>query len=312
MVIYFAKVNLNSDHIYRVYEEKIKLKDILSELYTNLHDGESYTKTVTSMKGMELIEEKTTYTIAIQEKDDYCIRGYLLKKAVVHVKKYNKETKELETRNVDSDEAIEFYFDVLNEMVGYTRANRLGYKMFIEAFQGIIDEVIDKYCKEKYKFTVENLTEGMDIEEIERELEKIGNIQTLNFRIQPPNADTALLKEINENAEATLNKFNEAKISSKSVILTSSSSLGLNIKSQEVKSQLKEIENIHSKLSTKEAIKKGYVEISAIDNLGRNHSTKAKKPVTKRISDMVEFLGACKEVIKLETKGGHDSDASKI
>ena len=87
MVIYFAKINLNSDHIYRVYEEKIKLKDILAELYTNFHDGESYTKTVTSMKGMELIEEKATYTIAIQEKNDYCIRGYLLKKAVVHVKK---------------------------------------------------------------------------------------------------------------------------------------------------------------------------------------------------------------------------------
>ena len=29
MVIYFAKINLNSDHIYRVYEEKIKLKDII-------------------------------------------------------------------------------------------------------------------------------------------------------------------------------------------------------------------------------------------------------------------------------------------
>lgn len=256
---------------------------------------------------MELIQKDTTYTMGIQEKKNYCIRGYVFKKATLHAKKYNAETKRLEMRNVDSDEAIEFYFDVLNETVGFTRANRLGYKMFIEAFQGLIDNAINKHCKEKYKFNIELLTEGMNIEEIVYELERIGNIQTLNFRIQPPNADSELMAEINRNAENTLEKFNEAKLASKSVILTSSSTLGLNIKSREVQNQLKDVAGIHSKLDMKTATKRGYVEVSAIDQFGINHSTKSSKPITKRITDIIEFVEACKEVIKAESGKGTDN-----
>lgn len=58
MVIYFAKINLNSKHIYDVYDNKLKINHILEELFSCLKDGEVYVKSEFSSNGIGVLSLK--------------------------------------------------------------------------------------------------------------------------------------------------------------------------------------------------------------------------------------------------------------
>jgi len=292
MVIYFGKINLNSSHIFEVYKKKLKLKTVLDTVMACFVDGTVYQKEITSSTRSGMIKKTITYTVSVQEKTDEYIRGYILKSSVIDYKKYNINTKKLESKVVNNDEAAEFYFDVYSEIFGYLTARRLGHQTFIDAFEGLLNKCLEN-DEHGYKFTAHLLTLGMDIKEIEKELSALNGIQTLKFKIQPPNLDTAIL----DNAEDNLDSYANANMSSKSIILTAASKTGLVVSSKVVQEPLEEINSLHSKIDAKKGTKKGYVEVSAIDKYGVKYTTAEKKPYTKVIADIVDFVDACKSGI---------------
>lgn len=292
MVIYFGKINLNSSHIFNVYRKELKLETVLNVLLGCFTDGTVYEKEIVKKTKHGLVKKVDTYTVSIQEKNDEYIRGYILKASIIDYKKYNINTKKLESKIVNADEAAEFYFDVYNEVFGYLTAKRLGHKNFVDAFEGLINECLKKDSN-GYRFTARLYTLGMDIKEIEQELKTLSGIQELKFKIQPPNVETELLDDIEDN----LNQYALANMSSKSIILTAASSTGLVVSSKLVQDPLSEINTIHSRINAKECTKKGYVEVSAVDKYGIKYTTANKKPYTKIIDNVMEFVAACQEAI---------------
>lgn len=307
VVLYFGKINLISDHLQKVYKGEMQINDILSSLLMYIKDGTEYIKEHKFKLDDEIVVEEIKYSIAIKKKSDTVINGYLYKTSKLHFKNFNKVTKELERKAIDNDEGVEFYFDVLAEMVGYHTSNRLGYKEFLEAFQ----EIINISCKNAgtdYRFNVKQYTKGLSIDEINKELKSIENIQKLTIKYQLPNAGEEILNKIQKNAESTIERFDKANMATKSVVLTAASSLGINVDSDEVKEEMEQIQNLHSSVSMENATRHGYVEVATVDGSGIEKTTADKKPVKKKISNIIEFEEACKDVIRKRGVDNLDRD----
>jgi hypothetical protein len=296
MIIYFGKINLNSSHIYQVYNKKLDIRDILQTLHTLFVDGIVFEKEEVFRVDTEVRIETTTYKVSVQEKTDDFIRGYVYKDSVIYFKRFDEQEKKLKTRSINNTEGVEFYFDTFSEIVGYHTALRLGHKEFLEAFEGLINSSLAN-DKNGYNFTVNQYTHGMNIKEIEKELKEIPSIQKLKIRLQPPNPDGDELRALQNNAGSKMKKFEEANIATKSVILTSASRQGLNIESTEIKDQLKEVNSIHNQINAHVSTKNGYAEVEAIDKYGEKYSTADKKAVKREINNVIEFKDACQSVI---------------
>lgn len=112
------------------------------------------------------------------------------------------------------------------------------------------------------------------------------------------NPDTEMLDSIQENGSDKLEEFEEANISQKSIIFTSTSRLGLNIDSKAVKESLDEVGNIQKDLPVEKATRNGYVKVEATGRNGITRSTEDHEPVRKHIKRMTEFVKACEEIIR--------------
>lgn len=302
ITIYFGKLNLVSEHIYKVYDGEINLRNVLLDVLVYFNsdldyeeentfigdDGEQHTKTV-------------NYSLLVREKTDTYIRGRLDKTSRLYYKETNPITKELQNKSVVNTEAIEFYFDVFNEMVGYNTSNRFGYKKFLEVFSIMINKGMEQAGKD-YRFTVDRFTYGIDIASLEKELKEIEGIQKLKFSYQPANPDSDILASIQENGRDKLEEYEEANLSSKSVLLTTTSKLGLNLNAKIIKEQLLDVNDMQRNISVKEATKNGYIKVEAMGRDGITWSTEDKAPVKKQIFKMEEFQKACEEVIRRRMK----------
>lgn len=307
MIIYFGKLNLNSSHIYKVYKNEIELNEILDKVLISLKDGIKYEMEEYYKEGTETKVSTTTYTLKIKEKTESYVSGFIYKDATIYFKQYNEISKKFEWHSVISNESADFYLDVYSEKVGYLTANRFGYKEFLHAFEGIINKGLELEEYE-YRFTVELLTSGMSIDDIKDELKSISNIQKLKIKIQPPNINDDLMKAMEEDAEETLKNFEDANIATKSILLTSSSRVGLNIESKEINDQLDQLASIHSKISPNTLMKNGYVEIEVTDGFGEKITTGEKKAVKKEIDNIIDFVTACNRVIKKGIQVDGDSN----
>ncbi len=296
VVLYFGKINLVSDHLQKVYKGELQINDILCSLLQYMKDGTEYIKEYKFKLDGDIVTEEIRYSIAIRKKSDTVINGFLYKTSKIHFKNFNRITKELEKKAINNDEGVEFYFDVLAEMVGYHTSNRLGHKEFLEAFEAIIN----KACQDvgaDYRFNVKQYTQGLSIDEINSELRNIQSIQKLTLKYQLPNAGEEILDEIRKNGENTIKRFEKANMASKSVIFTAASNRGLNVDSDEVKEEMEQLQNLHSSVSMENATRHGYVEVTTVDGKGTEKTTADKKPVKRKIANIVEFEDACKDVI---------------
>lgn len=297
MIIYFGKINLNSEHIYKVYKKEIKLDEILNVFFTTLQDGVSFEQEEVFKDGDETRITTITFKLSIKEKTESYVSGYLYKDAKIYYKTFNESTKDLDWHYVVSNETAQFYFDVYYETVGYLTSNRFGYREFLSAFEGILNESL-KTGGHEYRFTVELLTTGMSLDDIKEELKSIENIQKLKIKIQPPNIQDKLLSQLEKDAEDTIKNFEDANIATKSIILTSSSKVGLKIESKEINDQLDQLDKVHSKISSNKLTRNGYVEVEATDQFGTRITTGDKKAVKKEIDNIIDFETACNRVIK--------------
>lgn len=296
--IYFGKINLISEHIYKVYSNELKMRDILVDILINFKHGLRYEEEHTYLGDDGAQHSDTTsYSIFIREKTDTYIRGRLDKESQLKYKVKNPITQELESKLVSNTDAIEFYFDVFNEMVGYNTSMRFGHKKFLEVFAQMLNSAA-KLADKEYVFCVDRYTRGININDLYRELKAIDGIRQLKFTIKPVNPDTEMLDSIQENGSDKLEEFEEANISQKSIIFTSTSRLGLNIDSKAVKESLDEVGNIQKDLPVEKATRNGYVKVEATGRNGITRSTEDHEPVRKHIKRMTEFVKACEEIIR--------------
>ncbi|KMZ52351.1 hypothetical protein [Dorea sp. D27] len=298
IMLYFGKVNLISEHVYKVYSGEIQMREILSNLLINFKDGLQYQEENSYIgDDGEQHTNVIEYSVYVKEKTDTFIRGRLDKKFRLLYKEKNPITRELETKGITNTDAIEFYFDIFNEMVGYNTSIRFGHKKFLEIFGIMINLSMDK-AELDYRFIVDRYTNGIDIKELYRELKEIKAIQKLSFTFRPINPDKQTLKSIQDNGKDRLEQFENANLSTKSILLTSASKLGLNIDSYIVREQLDEADNLQRDVDARNATSKGYVKVEATGRDGVTKSTEDKAPIKRKIHRMSEFVKACEDVIR--------------
>ncbi|HDR7824868.1 hypothetical protein COE58_10490 [Bacillus cereus] len=301
ITLYFSKVNINS-HIFDVYEDKKRLKEILKKLYLNIKEDVSYLK-----QNLNYTENGETYTYDAEFKfnfinklNDDTIVGTVIKTSTLFVNQVNEETGNQKKIPVKNSEVIEFYFDVYKEIVTFYRTNRFGHAEFTEAFQELVNKCMSEES-EQYHFEVALLREGLNVEDIQKQLKEIGKLETLKIEIIPPNPDDDLLDEIQENGEEYITDIKEGNVTHKSTIFTSKETRGLNIDAKIIQEEFKKISKIHSKLTDEEATMKGYVTVEATNKSGRHYSTNKNKAITDKMEEKPEnfmtFATMCKRKI---------------
>lgn len=296
--IYFGKVNLVSEHIYKVYSKELNMRDIMMDILLHFDNGMSFVEE-NSYIGEDGKEHtnRINYSVYIKEKTDTYIRGRLDKEFKLFFKEKNPITNELEGKSINNTDAIEFYFDVFSEMVGYNTSNRFGHTKFLEIFSEMINQA-SRRAEKSYLFTVDRYTNGIDIKNLYQELKKINGIQRLSLTLKPVNPTTDILQSIQDNGMDRLEEFEDANLSSKSILLTSSSRLGLNIDSKIVRESLEEVDSLQRDVSAEKAISNGYAKVEATGRDGITRSTADQAPVKRYVKRMSEFVKACEEVIR--------------
>lgn len=298
ITIYFGKVNLVSSQIGDALFNSISLRNILSELLNALRDNTSYTYTTTKQINInETVTEDIEYSLSIKEKTDTDLQGYLHKKSYLYYKDFDKQTKEIISKKIENTESSEFYYDVFREMIGYQRTLRFGYKEFLYGFEGILNTACTN-ANLDYKFTVNQYTEGLDINDLINEL--ISNnqqIQTLKIKYQIPNPNFDTLRKIHLNPEETIKNFRSANLATKYVTYQSFTNSALNISSEIIEQELQNIDNMHSSINAKEALKNGYVEVETTNIYGVKKSSTDTKPIVKHINNILELKDAASIVI---------------
>lgn len=298
ITIYFGKVNLVSSQIGDALFNSISLRNILSELLNALRDNTSYTYTTTKQINInETVTEDIEYSLSIKEKTDTDLQGYLHKKSYLYYKDFDKQTKEIIPKKIENTESSEFYYDVFREMIGYQRTLRFGYKEFLYGFEGILNTACTN-ANLDYKFTVNQYTEGLDINDLRNEL--ISNnqqIQTLKIKYQIPNPNFDTLRKIHLNPEETIKNFRSANLATKYVTYQSFTNSALNISSEIIEQELQNIDNMHSSINAKEALKNGYVEVETTNIYGVKKSSTDTKPIVKHINNILELKDAASIVI---------------
>lgn len=308
MVVYFGKINLESEHIYQVYSGELKMRDIMMDILIYFKGGMECQEEYSYMdeKG-ELHTNTINYSVYEREKTDTYIRGRLDKEFKLFYKEKDPETQELRNKAITNTDAVEFYFDVFSEMVGYNTSNRFGHKKFLEVFGKMLNEAA-KAAGKGYCFSVARYTNGININNLYNELRNIGEIRQLTFVFKPVNPDTKLLESIQENGKGKLEEYEEANISSKSILLSSSSRLGLNLDSKLVRETMNEVDGIQKDVSAETATRNGYVKVEATGRDGITRSTEDRAPVKRTILRMSEFVKACEDVIKKRNRGSDQDE----
>ncbi|QJA09090.1 hypothetical protein HF520_09070 [Romboutsia sp. CE17] len=295
--LYYGKINLNSDHIFKVYEKPELLKETLLKLKNSIKNGVVY-KYTQIYKGEEV--KINHYVFSDVDKLDDGIYGKVVKKAPIFANQTDENGK-LKKIAVDNEEIISFYFDVEREIVAFYTTNRFGYSEFCKAFASLITKSInEEYTQEVFGFEVSLINNNLNMKEIESSLKELGALEEITIDIIPPNPDEELLNELEKNMDKIrLKDYKTGNVTGRRSSLKSTSSTGLVVDSEIVKQELASVYNICPEITAEDAIKKGYATIEAKNTDGRTFSTNDKKPIKDIISDEVvndkeEYCKTCK------------------
>lgn len=295
--LYYGKINLNSDHIFKVYEKPDLLKETLLKLKNSIKDGVVY-KYTQIYKGEEV--KINHYVFSDVDKLDDGIYGKVVKKAPIFANQTDEKGK-LKKIAVDNEEIISFYFDVEREIVAFYTTNRFGYSEFCKAFASLITKSInEEYTQEVFGFEVSLINNNLNMKEIQSSLKELGALEEITIDIIPPNPDEELLNELEKNMDKIrLKDYKTGNVTGRRSSLKSTSSTGLVIDSEIVKQELASVYDICPEITAEDAIKKGYATIEAKNTDGRTFSTNDKKPIKDIISDEVvndkeEYCKTCK------------------
>ena len=295
MVIYFSKINLESDHVYEVYHDSTLLRKYLNFLLTDLKDGIVFIKSDSYTENEDVFTTSTEYELKVRRKEDSYIDGVIYKESKIYYKQRNKED-ELIRKSVPNIEAVRFYLDVYKETVGFHTTNRFGYQEFNYAFGGIINNAM-KLSKREFRYSVSLRTEGLKMKEIQSSLRNINQIKELKIKMQPPNPDNEIINAIQNTGETVIDSMESGNITGMSFLFTSKGANGLNLDSEIIHENLEKVEALSEVIGDKKAISKGYISVEAIGKNGKKYTTADQKPLKTVVDKAEEFFEACKSVI---------------
>ncbi|WP_208592311.1 DUF4747 family protein [Gracilibacillus suaedae] len=303
ITLYFSKININS-HIFNVYNDRKEMQKIFEKLYINIKDGILYgNETVGFDESGKEYHDTTVYKFysILKFSDlDYTITGKIVKKMTIFINDLDEETGEMINKPTSHTEVIDFYFDILKEIVCFHTTNRFGFKEFNDVFKELINRSMFTE-DEEYYFKVSLWREGLELNDIKKQLKKIGNIESLKIDITPPNPDDEILDNIQENGEEYLESIKEGNITQRSILFNSKAPQGLKLNSKMVNQELDRVDNVHSSISSETAIQRGYIHLSATSKNGRTFTTEDSRPVkdtlTEKPSSQRDFALACKDKV---------------
>lgn len=135
--MYFAKVNVNSEEIYDVYNKKVLLADVLKDIILK----------VDSKVSVDLPKNKGCIkfiTISKDERMGY-ITGRVVKIFSDEIKIYDKEADDLiDLPNDKLARTATFYFDVYKEIIAFTTGQYLSTNQFCNFFELLLNEHVGK------------------------------------------------------------------------------------------------------------------------------------------------------------------------
>ncbi len=299
MVIYYSKINLITENIFKLYSDanSNELRKILAVLLGDMKSGIYYDEEISHFENGDLVKNRIRYNLMIRNKTDTYIEGVIYKRSKIFYKDIDEGGTELVPKSVDSIEAILFYFDVFNEVVGFHTTKRFGYQEFNYAFKNIVNKCLE-INKRNLSFDVALRTEGLDISEIIEQLEKINKIKELKFKYQPPNPDQDTLDAIERSGETFVTEMSEANVTGMSYVFNSSGTSGINLNSKIIKENLNDIKSLSNMVKDKKAIGKGYISVEAIGRDGKKYTTADQKPVKSIIDRIEEFKESCISTIR--------------
>lgn len=297
ITLYFAKLNLISDDIYKLYDDPKIKKEISYALYSAINTNPRWEKeNIFFDDAGEPHSTVIEYSTNILRTDDAYtyVEGWLYKKSKLHYKKLDEVTKELIPHSTENTEGIRFTLDINHGFVGYNTSSRFGYKEFIEAFVMLIN-VGEQKIKCDYRYNIRLCTSGMALDDIKKELNKIGRIRELRIRMQPPNPSDTLLDELQKRCDGVVKDFKDANVTEVELFYSSKGSGGINLTAPFIEEKIHDIQGLYSGLSVEESTKKGYVSVEATSASGRKYSSGDSKPFRKLIWDIGEFFESCIE-----------------
>lgn len=288
---YFAKINFVS-HIFDVYDSKIELNSVLSNLAKSLNEELKYTRSDLKIKkeGKDINYEAEYYLRSLNRiaSEGNYLAGYLHKDFLVYYNQYDDDSKKIIKKAVESTEIVTFMIDLDCEKICFHATNRFGYDEIINAFENIFNIATEKY---KYIFEVHLIRGELSLDNLKEDLKKIGKIEEIKITIKTPNPDDPVLREIKaKRGGVVIDKLKSSKVTQKSILLNSKAPEGIDINSPEVNDELDVVDNIHGFIKFEEANKNGYAEIEAIGN-GQRYTSKGVKPLTMKIDEAQKGLG---------------------
>lgn len=307
MIIYFSKVNLNSEHIFDAYKDEKIFLDVRNKILLHLVSGLSIVdiNRYFDVNGI-VCESEVVYKIVIHKKNDEYIHGVLYKDSTIYHKMINEQTGEIQSHPVPNIEDIEFYYDVGKELIGFHTRSRFGFKDFNEVMSRFLNKSMTDNSID-YRFEVSLHNEGSDIASIRKSIKAIGLLKQLIFKFQPPNPNENFLEELKNGTTDTVKELEDANATGMSVIFDSKGILGLNLESFAVQSNLDRLSNMQKGITLDTATKNGYASLKAISKNGKIFTTENEKPTKREIQRPEEFLIACKDTILSLLKRGDEN-----
>lgn len=295
MIIYFAKLNLVSDDVFKLYDKEKALSDVANGLYSAINADKHWEKESVFFDSEGVAHYSTIeYSMRIIRVDNSYsnVEGWLYKKSNLYYNIQNKETKALERHSTENTEAIRFTLSVAHGFVAYNTSQRFGYKEFIEAFVSIVN-LGEEACKLDYRYNISICNSGIGLDDIKKELKHIGKIKELRIKMQPPNPSEDLLAELQQRSDGLVKEFKDANVTEMELLYSTKGTTGINIDAPFVDEKISDIQGLYSTLPVEESTKKGYVTVNAISVGGKKYSSGDSKPLRIIVDSVDEFFEAC-------------------
>lgn len=305
--LYFCKVNIGM--ILELIKDDKGKETIMNKLFYAIENNIEAEKIIHKKRNGEPIIDTHKFTFTNINKFDNDsskgLVGTIIKSHHVFIKQIDRKSGERKVYPVGNDEIIKFYFSPNDEIIVFYTSNKFGYKQICEALQMLLNrcfELVQGGSREF--FTVSILNNGMSIEKIKSDLNKLGPIEELNIHIVPPNPINDEIKDlIKRDPEKQIKLYQDGRITEYVSTFKSSYVGGLNTKSQEIEGELDRAVGIHSKISDKVLLNNGYVKIHASGKNGIQYNSDERQAVKVKMNDTegigdMNFADVCKKYIK--------------
>lgn len=295
ITLFFAKLNLISDDLFKLYDNPKLKKDISFALSDAINSNAKWEKeNIFIDEAGEPHSSTVEYSIRIIRVDNSYkyFEGWLYKKSRLYYKVLDEKSGSLVQQHTDNTEGIRFVCDISHGYIGYNTSARFGHKEFIDAFVNLIN-IGEESCGYDFRYNISICTSGINLDNIKKELNSIGRIRELHIRMQPPNPSDDLLDKLQERCDGVVQDLKSANVTEVEMFYSSKGSGGINLDSAYIGERIDDIQGLHSALPVEESTRKGYVTVTATSVSGQKYSSGDEKPLKRIVESIEDIFDTC-------------------